>query len=938
LVFIDKKWISIDPVPADLILFRNLFNIFEKFSPFLKIKNKTDFIVDMIRSVYPQYSLNRLLNNLRFESEIRSLVTGKEIKLTMESPVQYSIFEQITQYNEMLQKNQLLEKVISDYSHQIQQINLHTHGLEQFLLIREKEISDLTGQIQKNNQEMISLEKLVTTQKSQIELLKKNISDANIHAYGLSQLVSHREVQIENFKEQVRQITLHAEGLEQILRENQWNIKLRKRLGFLGKIIDPCLGIFTLGKKAFHILLHEGLLDLIRQYKERSQIKKFERDHNIRPNEKKEIVLYAENEIHDLVFPDNSKNPDVSIIIPVYNQLQYTLNCLYSISSKTQGSYEIIVVDDASSDSTIITLKNIKNITIIKNEQNLGFVRCCNTGAAASRGKYLLFLNNDTIVTENWLPPLLDVIKSETVGAVGSKLIYPDGKLQEAGAIVWNDASGWNYGRGDDPEKPEYNFLRPVDYCSGAALLVKKEIFERIGGFDERYIPAYYEDADLCFSIRKSGYKVMYQPKSVVIHFEGISNGLEINAGIKRNQVINKEKFFLKWKNILQEKHLNPNRLNLISARSRTSGKTILVIDQYVPFFDRDAGSQRMSNILKILADLGHKVTFIGDNFNHFDPYDSIMQNAGVEVIYSPFIASIEQYLIQFGQYYDIVILSRPHIVEKYIAHVRKYCLRAKVVYDTVDLQFIRESRRAEVLQDPKLMKNVDELKKWELNLAKASDATLVVCSNEQQILIKEDPSLNVSVISLIHDVITPEKNFSERKNIMFLGAFLHNPNADGVLWFIKEIFPKIILHIPDVRFFVVGDRPTDEISSLSSDNIIVTGYVEDVSAYFNTCRVFVAPLRYGAGVKGKINHSMSHGLPVVTTSIGAEGLEVTDNENVLIADDPDTFSQKVIQLYSDEILWNKLSKNSIEHIRQNFSFEHSKKIIQEFIDSFDKK
>jgi len=310
------------------------------------------------------------------------------------------------------------------------------------------------------------------------------------------------------------------------------------------------------------------------------------------------------------------------------------------------------------------------------------------------------------------------------------------------------------------------------------------------------------------------------------------------------------------------------------------------------------------------------------------------MQQAGVEVIYSPFLSSIEQYLSQYGKYYEIVILSRPHIVEKHIAHVRKYCTRANVVYDTVDLQFIRESRRAEVLQDPGLTKKVVELKKWELKMAKGSDATLVVCTNEQQILIKEDPSLNVHVISLIHDVVTPEKNFSERKNIMFLGAFLHNPNADGVLWFIKEIFPKIILHIPDVRFFVVGDRPTDEISSLSSGNIIVTGYVEDVSAYFNTCRVFVAPLRYGAGVKGKINHSMSHGLPVVTTSVGAEGLDLTDNENVLIADDPDTFSRKVIQLYNDEFLWNKLSKNSIAHIQRNFSYEQSKKRIQIFIDS----
>jgi len=844
------------------------------------------------------------------------------------------LLELNVQSDEITQRLVSRNKEISDLSSQIQEYNIKISDLSSQIQEFNIEISDLSSQIQEYNIKIRSLENLIETQNGRIEALNKGFSDTNIHAYGLEQLLFQREIQIKSLKDQVRQISLHAQGLEQIIREDQWNLRLQKRLTFLGKIINPCRNFFILGKKACNILLHEGLKDLIRQYNERKHIKKFEREHNIKLPVKDEIVLHKENEIHDLVFPEHSENPDVSIVIPVHNQLRYTLNCLNSILKKTQGSYEIVVVDDASSDSTAVTLKNIKNITIIQNEKNQGFIRSCNTGASACRGKYILFLNNDTIVTENWLPPLLEVINRENVGVVGSKLIYPDGRLQEAGSIIWNDASGWNYGRGDNPEKPEYNFLRPVDYCSGAALLVRKEIFEEAGGFDERYIPAYYEDADLCFSIRKSGYKVMYQPKSVVVHFEGISNGIDVNAGVKHNQAINKDKFFQRWKDILQKEHLDPDPANVFSARSRSSGKTILVIDQYVPFFDRDAGSQRMSNILKILADLGHKVTFIGDNFNHFDPYDSIMQQAGVEVIYFPFLSSIEQYLNLYGKYYEIVILSRPHIVEKHIAHVRKYCTRAKVVYDTVDLQFIRESRRAEVLQDPGLTKKVVELKKWELKMAKGSDATLVVCTNEQQILIKEDPSLNVHVISLIHDVVTPEKNFSERKNIMFLGAFLHNPNADGVLWFIKEIFPKIILHIPDVRFFVVGDRPTDEISSLSSGNIIVTGYIEDVSAYLNTCRVFVAPLRYGAGVKGKINHSMSHGLPVVTTSVGAEGLDLTDNENVLIADDPDTFSRKVIQLYNDEFLWNKLSKNSIAHIQRNFSYEQSKKRIQLFIDS----
>jgi glycosyltransferase involved in cell wall biosynthesis len=240
----------------------------------------------------------------------------------------------------------------------------------------------------------------------------------------------------------------------------------------------------------------------------------------------------------------------------------------------------------------------------------------------------------------------------------------------------------------------------------------------------------------------------------------------------------------------------------------------------------------------------------------------------------------------------------------------------------------------AEIKNDPQLLIKADETKKIELQMAKMCDITIVVSTNEQQILKKEDPLLNVQVISLIHPIILPTKKFSERRDLLFLGAFLHTPNADSALWFIHEIFPKIKIQKPDIKIFIVGDRPTDEVLSLSSDDVIVTGYVEDLSEYFNNCRVFVAPLRFGAGVKGKINQSMSCGLPVVTTSIGAEGMGIVDGTNVLIADDPELFSQKVIKLYDDEKLWDTISINSIEHIRNNTSYEQSKIRIKEFIDT----
>lgn len=634
-----------------------------------------------------------------------------------------------------------------------------------------------------------------------------------------------------------------------------------------------------------------------------------------------------------MVFPVPSKKPEVSIVVPAYNNWKYTLNCLKSIAKNTDGGYEVVVVDDASNDETAEVLSEVKNLHLVTNKQNAGFLESCNRGARASKGKYILFLNNDTMVTKGWLPPLLELIKRADVGIVGSKLVYPGGTLQEAGGIIWNDGSGWNYGRGDDSDKPEYNYVREVDYCSGASLAVKRELFEKIGGFDERFKPGYYEDADLCFAIRNLGYRVMYQPMSVIVHFEGVSCGTDTSSGIKKYQEINKPKFVEKWSPVLQKHHYPPVAENAFLARDRVSGKRILVIDSYVPTYDKDAGSFDMLSMLKILVELGNKVTFIGDNLLRLEPYTQGLQQKGIEVIYTPYVFSVEDYIKKCGRFFDVVILSRANIAMKHFASIKRDCIRAKVVYDTVDLHYLRQSRQASIENDEKLLKQAEETKANELYLAKNSDITFVVSSVEKEILLKEDPSLNVEVIiRSVHSATMPQKSFSERKDILFIGGFFHLPNVDAVVYFVKEIFPLVKQRMPDVRFYIVGSNPPKEVLSLQSDAVMVTGYVEDVAPYFENCKVFVAPLRYGAGVKGKILLSMSYGMPVVTTSIGSEGIGLVDGQNVLVADDPQEFAQKVILLCNEEELWSKLSRNSLEHIRRCFSYEMAREQFKELM------
>lgn len=643
------------------------------------------------------------------------------------------------------------------------------------------------------------------------------------------------------------------------------------------------------------------------------------------------------DDVEKLIIP-YYKNPKVSIVIPVYNQIHYTYNCLKSIIQNTGDvPYEIIIADDCSTDLTKDIKLFVDNLNVEKTEINMRFLKNCNNAARNAKGEYILFLNNDTQVQKNWLKPLVDLIERDsTIGMVGSKLVYSDGRLQEAGGILWKDGSAWNYGHLQDPSASEFDYVKEVDYISGASIMIRSSLWKEIGGFDEFFAPAYCEDSDLAFEVRKHGYKVMYQPLSVVVHFEGVSNGTDTSSGQKAYQIVNQKKFVQKWGELLNKEHY-PNAENVFIARDRSRNKpVILFIDHYVPQYDKDAGSRTVFQYVKLFVNQGFNVKFIGDNFYRHEPYTTALQQMGVEVLYGPYYANNwKKWIQENGQFIKYAFLNRPHIAVKYIDFIREHT-NAKIIYYGHDLHFLREKRQYEITGDEKTLKNSDEWKQKEFSLMKKSDVTYYPSIVEVNEIHSIDSSINVKAIVpyFFDDLKVKDYIMDERKDIMFIGGFGHTPNVDAVLWIANEIMPIVWESIPEMRLFVLGSNPTDEIKELNSEKIVVKGYVSDdeLDAFYNKTRISVVPLRYGAGIKGKIIEAMKNGIPCITTDVGAEG--IIGSENVLgIANTTEDLAHLIISLYNDETTLSEMSKKSYEYIEKNYTSINALKTIAKDFD-----
>jgi GT2 family glycosyltransferase/glycosyltransferase involved in cell wall biosynthesis len=624
-----------------------------------------------------------------------------------------------------------------------------------------------------------------------------------------------------------------------------------------------------------------------------------------------------------LVFPAHA-SPRVSIVVPMHNKFHVSYHCLLSLLlAPNDASLEVILVDDGSSDATTQVPELVAGVQYLRNEDAQGFVRASNRGAAHAKGEYVVMLNNDTEVTAGWLDELLWVFEHfDGVGLAGAKLLNANGTLQEAGGIVWSSGNPWNYGRQANAHDPRFNYTRQADYLSGACVMLPRKLWNEIGGFSETYVPAYFEDTDLAFQVREKGYKTLYVPAAQVVHFEGISSGTNVSSGIKRFQEINRPKFKSRW--IAACRNNGREGVNPDLNKDRFVDFRVLVIDADTPMPDQDAGSYAVIQEMRMLQALGFKCTFAPHNMAYMGRYTDRLQRMGVECVYAPFAANLNELLEKRGREFDVIYITRYNVAKHYLEAVRRHAPQVKLILNNVDLHFLRELRAAQFTRNEEDLARSLQTRESELGVMRQVDLVFSYTDVEKTVLVSHNVEADkVAKCPWVTDVATQVADHAARVDVGFLGGFNHPPNAEAVHWFVQKAMPLLRLRLPGVKFRVYGSHMPDSLLKLGRehDDVVVEGWVPDVAQVYNSCRVFVAPLQSGAGIKGKVIGAMAHGLPCVVSAVAAEGIPVTDGVEVAIAGRPDEWAAKVAALYNDAAAWHAMSRRALAFAGEQYGF-----------------
>jgi len=610
----------------------------------------------------------------------------------------------------------------------------------------------------------------------------------------------------------------------------------------------------------------------------------------------------------------------VTFILVVKDKAHLTVLSLESVLKFADVPYELVVVDNGSSDATLAMLGRFSGVKLIRNRGNAGFGPACMQAAAVAAGRYLCFLNNDALITPGAITAVLKNFEQDHVGAVGAKILLANGALQEAGSIIWSDGSALGYGRGDYPELPQYNFRRPVDYCSAVFLITPRELFHELGGFRAEFAPAYYEDTDYCMALWHNGWRVIYEPLATISHYESASSGNNEHARVK--MAAHQVKFKEKWKRALI-RHYSPDAANVVAARIAVNSKSlrIVYIDDRIPKRSLGAGYPRSNDIVVALARMGLHVTCSTSTFPLLaDSYEDLPRE--IEVFDG---CRFRKKLVdEYMRCADVVWVSRPHNLKLLLQDFPPLFLSRKfaLVYDSEAIFAPRARARKELLGAPDEGLNplepvdLDE----EVRLAKLADIVVVVSEADRELM----HELGVKPVHVIGHSLAANPTqapFEQRDCFLFVGAMhgTDNPNADSIREFYRKHWPKV--HRDTGAVFLVVGYGTDQLrAEIADPSFQILGPRADLRTLYDRARVFVVPTRYAAGIPFKAHEAAAHGVPMVVSPVIAAQLRWSHKSDYFAACDLDEMADYCIRLYHDRGSWEAIRANSLTRVTLELS------------------
>jgi GT2 family glycosyltransferase len=611
--------------------------------------------------------------------------------------------------------------------------------------------------------------------------------------------------------------------------------------------------------------------------------------------------------------------PSITVTIAQWGKVDFTTRCVDALlRSDYPGELEIRVSDNDSPGGPG-EVEGRPEVTLIRGDSNIGFGPAHNLLARRGRGDLLLILNNDTVVTPSALSWLVAAAEDEGVGAVTPRYLGFDGSNLEMGGYVGKDGWGWQLFRGIEPPLSLTRMPFPADYGSGACLLTRRDLFVESGGFDDAFAPAYYEDTDYCFRLWDRGLRVIVEPRAVVYHYEGATAGRSTSEGMKVLQLSHRGVFAERWSSRLAGR----DPVSTASAMRRAldlGGHSVLWISPELPRPDHEAGHARMLAMLQSLRSEGSRVVLWAEMASAWERYGRILEEADIPWFAyrtsgrlggtNPAIFSTLQELLGL-EVWDLVGISFPEMAERFVPEIRGLAPRVPIVVDAVDLHFLRMSR------DPDTDgADVSEWRERELAVYRSVDGVITAGDHELEVLadlLPEIPARTFASVATLDAAETPVA--SAEGELVFLGNANHQPNLAAVDEWVERIHPRLPEAVR-APLTLYGDGTERLAQRWPSDAVEVRGWASDLGGVFRRARLFVAPLTYGAGTKGKILEAAASGVPVITTSIGAEGYGGRLGEALVVADEPEEFAAAVARLLADDAAWEEACRRILDGVR----------------------